>query len=90
MPFAQDVGDVAQHFAHTAADALAEEKKDFLREHEDGLRKNDRHDSGVIYFQWHERRLAAVHFSADYPLGILHRNLANTLRDRDHTRDHQE
>ena len=69
---------------------LEQETDDGGRKQQYGPGENDRHDAGVIHFQWHESRLAAVHFSPHHTLGVLHRNFANPLRDRDDTRDDQE
>ena len=52
--------------------------------------ENDRHHARVIHLQRHVLRLAAVHFSANDALGVLHRDLAHALRHRDDGRDHDK
>ena len=54
------------------------------REQKQRPSKDDRHHTGVIHFQRHVLRLAAVHFAAHHPLGILNGDLSYPLRDRDH------
>ena len=52
--------------------------------------EDDWHHAGVVHFQRHVLRLAAVHFAPDHALGVLHSNLSHALGDRDHPSDDNE
>ena len=70
-----------------ATEGLSDEEKELLGEHENGLRKNDGHNTSVIDAQRHEGSAAGIDFSADSPLRVLDGDLALGLGDSDDTGD---
>ena len=68
---------------------ISEPRADWLREHQNGLRENNRHHARVIHAQWHEGSATRIHLATDGALSLLHRNFPLSLRDSDNTADDQ-
>ena len=77
-PFSQRARDLAEELD---VEALSQEQKDLLREHQNGLGKNDWHHTRVVDSQRHKRGAARIDFATYRPLRVLDRDLPLGLSD---------
>ena len=83
-----DIGPVSEE--SDRGEVAREGAEHHRRERDDGAGKDHGHDASIVDLEREVGALPTVDLAADHALGVLDRNLADGLVERDHRSSHDE